>query len=320
MLTGRDVRIAPNKLSTTTPSKTWRMINIPTELLRTLVAVVDLRSFTKAAHSLGVTQPAVSAQIKRLQLLLDCELFDKSAPGVSLTPSGELLINYARRMLSLNDQIVEMSVPRLGSQALRVGVPGDFAAPISPANSGELPYAQSRHPFHRPQPAFRHHVARPAAGRARPDDRTFRKRHRAGRPPSMDGADGVGARAGLHARSRGSGAARHLRRDLCRSSCGRREPEQGAAAVRGGVHRIERGEHSGSSEGRARRQRDAAQPGTNCRHRNLGKSAVATGRDLFCGIYLGETGDRRCWNSLPMRFSRCSARKIPMCGFSHRPR
>ena len=41
------------------------MTNIPTELLRTLVAVVDLRSFTKAAQSLGVTQPAVSAQIKR---------------------------------------------------------------------------------------------------------------------------------------------------------------------------------------------------------------------------------------------------------------
>ncbi len=46
------------------------MTNIPTELLRTLVAVVDLRSFTKAAQSLGVTQPAVSAQIKRLQGLL----------------------------------------------------------------------------------------------------------------------------------------------------------------------------------------------------------------------------------------------------------
>ena len=39
------------------------MTNIPTDLLRTLVAVVDLRSFTKAAVKLGVTQPAVSAQI-----------------------------------------------------------------------------------------------------------------------------------------------------------------------------------------------------------------------------------------------------------------
>ena len=108
------------------------MINIPTELLRTLVAVVELRSFTKAAHALGVTQPAVSAQVKRLQLLLDCELFDKSAPGVSLTPSGELLINYARRMLAINDQIVEMTVPRLGSQPLRLGVPGEFTGPSLP--------------------------------------------------------------------------------------------------------------------------------------------------------------------------------------------
>jgi DNA-binding transcriptional LysR family regulator len=108
------------------------MINVPTELLRTMVAVVDLRSFTRAANSLGVTQPAVSAQIKRLQSLLDCELFDKSAPGVTLTPSGELVVNYARRMLSINDQIVDLSAPRLGSRALRIGMPGDFLTPILP--------------------------------------------------------------------------------------------------------------------------------------------------------------------------------------------
>jgi DNA-binding transcriptional LysR family regulator len=108
------------------------MINIPTELLRTLVAVVDLRSFTKAANSLGVTQPAVSAQIKRLQTLLDCDVFDKSAPGVTLTPSGDLVVNYARRMLSINDQIVDLSAPRLGSRTLRIGMPGDFLTPVLP--------------------------------------------------------------------------------------------------------------------------------------------------------------------------------------------
>ena len=64
------------------------MLNIPTDLLRTLVTVVDLRSFTRAARSLGVTQPAISAQIKRLQTLLGYDLMDKSAPGVSLTPHG----------------------------------------------------------------------------------------------------------------------------------------------------------------------------------------------------------------------------------------
>lgn len=118
--------------------KTRRMINIPTELLRTLVAVVDLRSFTKAANSLGVTQPAVSAQIKRLQTLLDCELLDKSAPGVSLTQAGDLVVNYARRMLSINDQIVDLSAPRLGSRALRIGVPGDFLTPVLPKLLTEL--------------------------------------------------------------------------------------------------------------------------------------------------------------------------------------
>ena len=71
------------------------MLNIPTDVLRTLLAVVDMRSFTKAAQSLGVTQPAVSAQIKRLQFLLGFDVLDKSAPGVSLTPRGEIVVYRA---------------------------------------------------------------------------------------------------------------------------------------------------------------------------------------------------------------------------------
>src|SRR2546423_6711547 len=106
----------------------WRepMTNIPTELLRTLVAVVELRSFTKAAQSLGVTQPAVSAQIKRLQNLLGSELLDKSAPGVTLTERGQTVINYARRLLSINDQILDLAVRRPSTEPLRIGIPGDF--------------------------------------------------------------------------------------------------------------------------------------------------------------------------------------------------
>ena len=104
------------------------MTNIPTELLRTLVAVVDLRSFTKAAQSLGVTQPAVSAQIKRLQGLLGSDLLDKSAPGVSLTSAGELVVNYARRLLSINDQILDIAGPRPAAKTMRIGATGDFTA------------------------------------------------------------------------------------------------------------------------------------------------------------------------------------------------
>src|SRR5437868_5387207 len=102
------------------------MTNIPTELLRTLIAVVELRSFTKAAQSLGITQPAVSAQIKRLQHLLGAELLDKSAPGVTLTEKGHAVIDYARRLLSINDQILDLAVRQRSAEPLRIGIPGDF--------------------------------------------------------------------------------------------------------------------------------------------------------------------------------------------------
>lgn len=113
--------------------------NIPTDLLRTLVAVVDLRSFTKAAAKLGVTQPAVSAQIKRLQFLLGGELFDRSVPGVSLTPQGELVVSYARRLLSINDQIVHISDsgPR-PELVIRLGTPSDSIASMLPSTLAQF--------------------------------------------------------------------------------------------------------------------------------------------------------------------------------------
>jgi DNA-binding transcriptional LysR family regulator len=103
------------------------MTNIPTELLRTFVAVVDMRSFTRAAQSLGITQPAVSAQVKRLQQLLGGELLDKSAPGVLLTPMGDSVLGSARRLLAINDQILNLTVvPPAEPHIIRVGVPGAF--------------------------------------------------------------------------------------------------------------------------------------------------------------------------------------------------
>ncbi len=101
------------------------MINIPTELLRTLVAVVDLRSFTRAAQTLGVTQPAVSAQIKRLQTMLGGELLDKSAPGVTLTTKGAVVVNHARRLLAINDQILDATAGGAADR-IRIGLTADY--------------------------------------------------------------------------------------------------------------------------------------------------------------------------------------------------
>src|SRR3954468_3237631 len=96
------------------------MLNVPTDLLRTLVTVVDLRSFTKAAQLLGVTQPAVSAQIKRLQHLLGYDLLDKRTPGVSLTPRGEIVVTHSRRLLIINDEILQSTSGKPMTQTLRV--------------------------------------------------------------------------------------------------------------------------------------------------------------------------------------------------------
>jgi DNA-binding transcriptional LysR family regulator len=105
------------------------MMNIPTELLRTMVAVVELRSFTRAAQTLGITQPAVSAQIKRLQSLLGGELFDKSAPGVTLTEKGKVVVEYARKLLAVNDQILGLTAARPSGNQLRIGMLHDYFEP-----------------------------------------------------------------------------------------------------------------------------------------------------------------------------------------------
>src|SRR5262249_24618252 len=103
------------------------MTNIPTELFRTFVAVVDMRSFTRAAQALGITQPAVSAQVKRLQQLLGGELMDKSAPGVMLTPAGETVLVHARRLLAINDQILDLAASSAGlRQHHPLGPPAAF--------------------------------------------------------------------------------------------------------------------------------------------------------------------------------------------------
>jgi DNA-binding transcriptional LysR family regulator len=101
------------------------MTNIPTDLLRTFVMVVDLRSFTRAAKAQGVTQPAVSSQIRRLQELLGTELLDKSAPGVTLTEMGDQVIDFARRLLAINDRIVEIASPNPAARLVRIGVRKD---------------------------------------------------------------------------------------------------------------------------------------------------------------------------------------------------
>ncbi len=81
-------------------------INLPIEIVRTIVAIVDTGSFTKAGDRLGLSQPAISAQIKRLQVLVAGAVFERVAGGVTLTDLGKLILPHARRLLQSNDQIL----------------------------------------------------------------------------------------------------------------------------------------------------------------------------------------------------------------------
>ena len=138
----------PGRVGAVGPAHTCCMTNIPTELLRTFVAVVDLRGFTKAAQMLGCTQPAVSAQIKRLQGLLGSELLDKSAPGVVPTERGRAIADCARRLLAINDQIIELAAVRSATIPLRIGIPGDFGVALLPAALAEFRRRSPHQAFH----------------------------------------------------------------------------------------------------------------------------------------------------------------------------
>jgi len=103
-------------------------INIPTDLLRTFVAIYQLGSFTKAAHLFELTQPAVSAHMKKLESLIGTDLIERNLAGVNLTARGEEVLKYARRILSINDQIVSSAGQQRMLPVIRVGIPNIFAA------------------------------------------------------------------------------------------------------------------------------------------------------------------------------------------------
>lgn len=72
--------------------------------LRTFQLVASYKSFSKAARSLHLTQPAVTLQIKNLEEELGELLIERLGHSLSLTPAGEVLLNYTQQILNLTDQ------------------------------------------------------------------------------------------------------------------------------------------------------------------------------------------------------------------------
>ncbi|MGN9840991.1 LysR substrate-binding domain-containing protein [Nonomuraea sp. H19] len=99
--------------------------------LRALVTVVDLGGFRRAAEALHVTQPAVSQQIRQLGNLIKGPIFISTGRELRLSPQGEELLGYARRIVALNDEAVDRFVPPAGNVRVSIGI-GDQLAEALP--------------------------------------------------------------------------------------------------------------------------------------------------------------------------------------------
>ena len=106
--------------------------DIPTDLLRTLVAVIDCESYTRAAKVLGCSQPTVSLHMQRLQRHAQGKLMLRQRKPVELTPLGTQLAGYARQILALHGELAYLTEENAGSQTVRVGLPTGSLAPSRP--------------------------------------------------------------------------------------------------------------------------------------------------------------------------------------------
>ena len=72
--------------------------------IHTVLEIVRLKSFSKAAQTCYRTQPAISAQIRQLEHELKCELFERFGSRISLTTAGKLFAQYAEQMMDIRRQ------------------------------------------------------------------------------------------------------------------------------------------------------------------------------------------------------------------------
>lgn len=106
-------------------------MDLPVDFLRTFVSVVDGGGFTRAALVVGRTQSAVSQQVKRLEEQAGQPLFVRGRE-LALTPAGESLLPYARRMVKLHDEAVSSLKEPGMSGLVRIGVLDDYAGSYLP--------------------------------------------------------------------------------------------------------------------------------------------------------------------------------------------
>jgi DNA-binding transcriptional LysR family regulator len=100
---------------------------IDIDQLRTLIAIVETGSFTRAAEAVHKTQSAVSMQMKRLEERIERPIFARDGRASKLTEDGQRLLDYARRIVKLNMETIAAFSGKDLSGRVRLGVPDDYA-------------------------------------------------------------------------------------------------------------------------------------------------------------------------------------------------
>lgn len=102
------------------------MADLDLAQLRTFVSIVDSGGFARAGERVHRSQSTISQQVKKLEQRVGRALLIRNARTLTLTPDGERLLGYARRLLAISDEARNLfadTVPEL----VRIGVTEDFA-------------------------------------------------------------------------------------------------------------------------------------------------------------------------------------------------
>jgi DNA-binding transcriptional LysR family regulator len=84
-----------------------RFKNITIQQMEAIISLVEEGSFSRAAKRMLLTQPALTKNIKNAEDCIGVRLVNRSSAGISLTPEGKILYDYARRMVRLRDEAKE---------------------------------------------------------------------------------------------------------------------------------------------------------------------------------------------------------------------
>lgn len=96
-------------------------------LLRTFVALADTGSFTRAAELLGISQPTVSQQVRKLETAAGRILVARDTRAVRLTDNGDAMLGFARTILAAHDEAAAYFLGSAMRGRLRFGAADDLA-------------------------------------------------------------------------------------------------------------------------------------------------------------------------------------------------